>query len=359
MRLFVTLLFLLMTSAAFGQVNSQRVIFSNADPPTSCVAGKVYTNPALNPAKTWVGTSTGACTQIASGTSISGSGTPGQVAIWNGTNSVAGDSDLTFSTDTLTATKIAGTAFTGPITTDTGTTNQNPVYYRFSSGNPAFSIGIEGSSGAPWLGVGAVQVTGASNVQNYRESGHAVFRFLAGTSTPLTMQIAASGTAGNPITWTNALSFGTSGAATFPAAIINTGITADTAHTDSTVCQDTTTHQFYSGTGAAGICLGTSSLRFKKDVRPYTIGLAPIMALRPIQFHYISGYGDSGAREQVGLAAEDVAKVLPSMVGRDADGRPQSVDYGALFPLLINAVQEQQREIDSLQKEVHRLRRRR
>src|SRR6185312_8965175 len=37
------------------------------------------------------------------------------------------------------------------------------------------------------------------------------------------------------------------------------GITTDATHTDSTVCQDTTTHGLYFGSGTAGICLGTSS----------------------------------------------------------------------------------------------------
>lgn len=39
---------------------------------------------------------------------VTGSGSSGQVAIFNGASSVTGDSDLTFATDTLTATKIIG-----------------------------------------------------------------------------------------------------------------------------------------------------------------------------------------------------------------------------------------------------------
>lgn len=64
-RLLLLILLLLICPAwALAQVNTQRVIFTSSNPPTSCVAGKVYTNPALSPAKAWVGTSASACTPI-------------------------------------------------------------------------------------------------------------------------------------------------------------------------------------------------------------------------------------------------------------------------------------------------------
>jgi len=41
---------------------SQRVVFTSGNPPSNCAPGKVYTNPTLNPAKSWVGSNTNACT---------------------------------------------------------------------------------------------------------------------------------------------------------------------------------------------------------------------------------------------------------------------------------------------------------
>jgi hypothetical protein len=117
-------------------------------------------------------------------------------------------------------------------------------------------------------------------------------------------------------------------------------LTSDATHTDSSVCQDTTTHSFYSGSGAAGICLGTSSFRFKRDIRPLNIGLAQIVRLNPISFNYIKNYGDGGARRQVGFAAEDVNKIMPSLVGMDKDGKPQSVDYMGVMVVAVNALKE-------------------
>lgn len=64
-RILTALLLALATCyVAQAQVTSQRVVFTTSNPPTTCVAGKVYTNTGLNPAKAWVGTSTGACTEI-------------------------------------------------------------------------------------------------------------------------------------------------------------------------------------------------------------------------------------------------------------------------------------------------------
>lgn len=138
--------------------------------------------------------------------------------------------------------------------------------------------------------------------------------------------------------------------------IINTGITADTAHADTAVCQDTTTHQFYSGTGTLGVCLGTSSLRFKNHVKPLSGGLSEIMALRPISFRYNPGYGDNGARRQYGFAAEEVRKPMPELVGLDANGRANSVDMLGMLPKAILAIQQLNARLTAVENENRRLR---
>lgn len=154
---------------------------------------------------------------------------------------------------------------------------------------------------------------------------------------------------------TTASTWTLTGGATVTAALINTGITSDAAHTDSTVCQDTTTHQFYSGSGAAGICLGTSSLRFKHDVAPLAAGLDAIAKLEPIVYRYNKGYGDDGARPLYGFAAEQVQKVMPQLVGLDADGLPQSVDWAGVVPVLVNAVRELKAANDNLERRLRRV----
>ncbi len=138
--------------------------------------------------------------------------------------------------------------------------------------------------------------------------------------------------------------------ATFSGALINTGITSDATHTDSAVCQDTTTHQFYAGSGAAGICLGTSSKRFKNSIGNLNDGLGQLMKLRPRSFFYNKGYGDNGDHLQYGFIAEEMAHPLPNLVRPDINGTPQSIDYMGLMPVVVNAIQQQQGEIDVLKR---------
>ncbi len=126
------------------------------------------------------------------------------------------------------------------------------------------------------------------------------------------------------------------------------GLSTDAGKTTATLCADTTTGQVYKGSGTVGICLGTSSARFKDAIKPLDSGLMQIAALSPKTFRYRAGYGDDGAKEQLGFIAEDVVKVAPKLVGLNADGLPNTVDMVGMIPMLVKAVQEQQAVIECL-----------
>ncbi len=132
------------------------------------------------------------------------------------------------------------------------------------------------------------------------------------------------------------------------ATITLNGLATDATHTDRTVCQDTTSKSLFFGSGAAGICLGTSSARFKHDIEPYAGGLDLISQLEPKTFRYREGHGDGGARQQFGLIAEDLAKIEPRFVGFDESGRPNSVDWPNVIWALVNATKELKSEIGQL-----------
>jgi hypothetical protein len=51
---------------------------------------------------------------------------------------------------------------------------------------------------------------------------------------------------------------------------------------------------------------------------------------------------DATGTRQYGLIAEEVAKVYPELVIRDAQGRIDGVRYDELAPMLLNEVQRQQ-----------------
>ncbi|MGZ7032376.1 MAG: tail fiber domain-containing protein [Thermoanaerobaculia bacterium] len=94
--------------------------------------------------------------------------------------------------------------------------------------------------------------------------------------------------------------------------------------------------------------LGTvsSSRRFKQDIKPMGNRTDALMRLNPVTFRYKSQAADS--RLQYGLIAEDVDEVYPDLVVHDDAGRPETVMYQFLAPMLLNKVQEQQRTIDDL-----------
>lgn len=135
--------------------------------------------------------------------------------------------------------------------------------------------------------------------------------------------------------------------------IVFSGLTTDSAQTDRTVCQDTTSNKLYWGSGTAGVCKGTSSKRYKHDIVPQKDGLAQIVALKPVNFRYNKGYGDDGAAIQYGFLAEDAVSVVPKLVGLDKDGKPVNMDYLGLVPILVKALQEQEAKITALEKRIH------
>lgn len=141
---------------------------------------------------------------------------------------------------------------------------------------------------------------------------------------------------------------GTGTLALSPASVTLPNITADTAITDASLCAATVGGKLYTGTGVGGLCLGTSSMRFKHEIKPDTRGLEAVLALKPDTFRYDQGHIDNGARLMHGFMAEDVAKVAPELVGLDATGKPNSIDTMGIVPLLVNAIKEQQVEITEL-----------
>jgi hypothetical protein len=92
---------------------------------------------------------------------------------------------------------------------------------------------------------------------------------------------------------------------------------------------------------------GASSMKWKTDVHPFRSGLDTLLKLRPISFNW----KESGTAD-IGLGAEDVAAAAPELALRDADGNIAGVKYDKLNIVLINAVREQQRQIDALRAEL-------
>lgn len=85
----------------------------------------------------------------------------------------------------------------------------------------------------------------------------------------------------------------------------------------------------------------SSSLRYKTNIVKYSSGLSFVNQLRPITFEW-----KDGGMHDLGLAAEDVAKVDPLLVTYNKDGQVEGVKYDRIGVVLINAVKEQQAQIE-------------
>lgn len=131
------------------------------------------------------------------------------------------------------------------------------------------------------------------------------------------------------------------------AAIILSGIASDGGATDATVCQKTSDGTILKGSGTLGICLGTSSIRYKHDIVGLSAGLAEIMALQPVSYHLNADHGDPN-KVLYGFTAEQAGSVLPELLGLDSQGRPNTFDYLGVVPVLVKAIHEMQHEIDDL-----------
>ena len=102
--------------------------------------------------------------------------------------------------------------------------------------------------------------------------------------------------------------------------------------------------------------LGTvvSSKRYKDDIKSMNKASEAILALRPVTFRYKKEL-DPDNIPQFGLIAEDVEKVNPDLVARDADGKPYSVRYEAVNAMLLNEFIKARRQIDAQQKQIEGL----
>jgi len=93
--------------------------------------------------------------------------------------------------------------------------------------------------------------------------------------------------------------------------------------------------------------LGTvsSSQRFKTEIKPMDRASEAILALKPVTFRYRQELDPKGI-PQFGLVAEEVEKVNPDLVARDAEGKVFTVRYEAVNAMLLNEFLKEHRKVE-------------
>jgi len=92
----------------------------------------------------------------------------------------------------------------------------------------------------------------------------------------------------------------------------------------------------------------TSSERFKDEVKPMDKASEVILALKPVTCLY-KHHLDPAGIPQFGLVAEEVEKVNPDLVARDAEGRIYTVRYEAVNAMLLNEFLKEHRNVQKLE----------
>jgi hypothetical protein len=114
--------------------------------------------------------------------------------------------------------------------------------------------------------------------------------------------------------------------------------------------------------GGVGVIVGTngklgtvvSSARFKDQIKPMDKASEAILALKPVTFRYKHEL-DAEGTPQFGLVAEDVEKVNPDLVARDANGKAYTVRYEAVDAMLLNEFLKEHRKGEQQDRKIEKL----
>jgi len=123
-------------------------------------------------------------------------------------------------------------------------------------------------------------------------------------------------------------------------------ITTATSGTVSAANTSSTKFTFVPSTGtlSATIFNETSSITLKENFVPIDNALDKILNLTA----WIYDRKDGSQKSEAGLIAEDVNKVIPNIVSKDANGNPLGINYTRLSAYLIEAVKSLKQEINEL-----------
>lgn len=93
----------------------------------------------------------------------------------------------------------------------------------------------------------------------------------------------------------------------------------------------------------------TSDIRLKDHIKELNYGLAEILMLKPVSFQWKNNPDDGS---KIGFIAQDVQPIIKEVVeeGKDVN-KTLGINYTSFIPIMIKAMQEQQKMIDNLQQE--------
>jgi len=106
---------------------------------------------------------------------------------------------------------------------------------------------------------------------------------------------------------------------------------------------------------------GSSDARFKTNIAPIANPLAKVLQLRGVNFDWNQSQFPErtfSANRAIGFIAQEVEKVVPEVVETEKSAQGyKAVQYDKVVALLVEAIKEQQQQINQLKKQVKQLKR--
>lgn len=103
----------------------------------------------------------------------------------------------------------------------------------------------------------------------------------------------------------------------------------------------------WSAVWAANGVIQTSDARLKTNIASLDYGLKELLRMKPVQYNWKK---DPQGNKQIGFLAQDIFQLIPEVVEVPSNGDAMGVKYTELIPVLVKAIQEQQKQIDELKK---------
>jgi hypothetical protein len=96
----------------------------------------------------------------------------------------------------------------------------------------------------------------------------------------------------------------------------------------------------------------TSDRRLKTNIKNLGYGLKEVLAMQPVSYNWKE---KPDTDNKIGLIAQDINKLVPEVVTGDETKESLGMNYAELVPVLINAIKDQQKQIDELKDIIKKL----
>ena len=102
-----------------------------------------------------------------------------------------------------------------------------------------------------------------------------------------------------------------------------------------------------------GVYTSSPGKRFKKNIEKFTNVLDKLMLLSPKRYNFISQ--NNSEQKYIGFIAQDVKELFPEFVQYNKEDDEYTMDYAGLSVVAIQAIKEQQKEINDLRSEIEEI----